>query len=60
MRRVTINMDQLRQQVELVDIAADTSTEDEQELLDGLATFLDKILHGEVICFYKDMNGNPE
>lgn len=60
MRRVVIDMNELRQQLELVDIASDTSTEDEQILLDGLGNFLDKILHGEVICFYKEMNGTPE
>lgn len=60
MRRVTIDMPKLRQQLELVDIAADTVTEDEQELLDGLGDFLDKILSGEVICFYKEQNGTLE
>lgn len=60
MRRVTIDMNELRQQLELVDIAADTSTEDEQELLDGLANFLDMILHGNIVCYYKDQNGTTE
>lgn len=60
MRRVTIDMNELRQQIELVDIAADTSTEDEQKLLDGLANFLDMILHGHIVCYYKDQNGTTE
>jgi hypothetical protein len=60
MRRVKIDMNELRQQLELVDIASDTATEDEQVLLDGLGNLLDKILHGEVVCFYKELNGTLE
>jgi hypothetical protein len=60
MRRVKVDMHQLREQIELVDLSADTATETEQELLDGLAGFLDQILHGDIICFYKDVNGTPE
>jgi hypothetical protein len=60
MRRVKIDMNELRQQLELVDIAADTATEEEQVLLDGLGNLLDKILHGEVVCFYKEINGTTE
>lgn len=56
MRRATIDRDKLRQQIELVDILADTSTEYEQELLDGLGDFLDKILISEIQCFLKENN----
>lgn len=56
MRRATIDRDKLRQQIELVDILADTSTEYEQELLDGLGDFLDKILTSEIQCFFKENN----
>lgn len=60
MRRVTLNMGELKQQLELVDIARDCSSEDEAELLHNLGTLLDKIVGGEIVLYYKEMNGTTE
>lgn len=60
MRRLSIDMNKLREQLELVDLYADTAHEDEMQLLDGLGDFLSDILHGDVICFYKETNGTTE
>ena len=60
MRRVTVNMIDLKQQLELVDIASDYAQEDDAKLLHDLGTLLDKIIGGEIVLFYKDINGTPE
>ena len=60
MRRVTANMIDLKQQLELVDIASDYAQEDDAKLLHDLGTLLDKIIGGEIVLFYKDINGTPE
>lgn len=60
MRRMVIDMNTLREQLELVDLYADTAPEEEMKFLDGLGDFLSDILHGEIICFYKETNGTTE
>lgn len=60
MRRVTMNIGELKQQLELVDIASDSALEEDAKLLHDLGTLLDKIIGGEIILFYKDINGTPE
>lgn len=60
MRRVTMNMNELKQQLELVDIARDYASEDEAELLHRLGTMLDQIIGGEIQLFYKETNGTTE
>lgn len=60
MRRMVIDMNTLREQLELVDLYADTAPEEEMKLLDGLGDFLSDILHGDVVCFYKETNGTTE
>jgi hypothetical protein len=60
MRRVTVNMIDLKQQLELVDIASDYAQEDDAKLLHDLGTLLDKIIGGEIVLFYKDTNGTTE
>ena len=54
MKRVGIDMNLLKEQQEVVDILADRSPEDEQELLDGLSGFLGQIISGKIVCFWKD------
>lgn len=54
MKRVGIDMNLLKEQQEVVDILADRSPEDEQELLDGLSGFLSQIISGKIVCFWKD------
>jgi hypothetical protein len=60
MRRMVIDMNTLREQLELVDLYADTAPEEEMKFLDGLGDFLSDILHGDIICFYKETNGTTE
>lgn len=60
MKRVTVNMYEIKQQIELVDYARDGSSEDEAELLDRLGAFLDKIAGGEYIIFLKETDGTVE
>lgn len=60
MRRMVIDMNTLREQLELVDLYADTAPEEEMKLLDGLGDFLSDLLHGDVVCFYKETNGTTE
>lgn len=60
MRRVTMNMYELKQQLELIDIARDQSSEDEAELLHRLGTLLDQVIGGEIVMFYKENNGTTE
>jgi hypothetical protein len=50
----------LKQQLELVDIASDYAQEDDAKLLHDLGTLLDKIIGGEIVLFYKDTNGTTE
>lgn len=54
MKRVGIDMNLLKEQQEIVAILADRSSEDEQELLDGLSGFLEQIINGKVVCFWKE------
>jgi hypothetical protein len=54
MKRVGIDMNLLKEQQEIVAILADRSSEDEQELLDGLSGFLEHIINGKVVCFWKE------
>lgn len=56
MRKVSLDLLKMKEQLELIDILSDTANEDEQELLDGLANFLDSIVSGNVVCFRKDTN----
>lgn len=60
MKRVTVNMYEIKQQIELVDYARDGSSEDEAELLDKLGDFLDRIAGGEYLIFLKEQNGTLE
>lgn len=60
MRRVSIDMNLMKEQVELIDLLSDTASEDDAELLDGIAGFLDQIVNGEIQCFYKEHNGTTE
>jgi hypothetical protein len=54
MKRVGIDMNLLKEQQEIVAILADRSSEDEQELLDGLGGFLEQIINEKVVCFWKE------
>ena len=54
MKRVGIDMNLLKEQQEIVAILADRSSEDEQELLDGLSGFLGQIISGKIVCFWKE------
>jgi hypothetical protein len=54
MKRVGIDMNLLKEQQEIVDVLADRSPEDEQELLDGLSGFLGQIISGKIVCFWKE------
>lgn len=60
MKRVTVNMYDLKQQIELVDYARDGSSEDEADLLDKLGTFLDRIAGGEYVVYMKETDGKLE
>jgi len=55
-----MNIGELKQQLELVDIASDSALEEDAKLLHDLGTLLDKIIGGEIVLFYKDINGTPE
>jgi hypothetical protein len=54
MKRVGIDMNLLREQLEVVDFIADLQPEEEKELLDGVAGFLDQILTGKIVCYWKE------
>lgn len=54
MKRVGIDMNLLKEQQEIVEILADGSLENEQELLDGLSGFLGQIISGKIVCFWKE------
>jgi hypothetical protein len=54
MKRVGIDMDLLREQIEVVDFVSDLQPQEEKELLDGVAGFLDQILSGKIVCYWKE------
>jgi hypothetical protein len=57
MKRANVDIRLLKEGVELIDIQADLSNYEDKIVLDGLANFLDLIVSGRVVCFYKDENG---
>ena len=60
MKRMNIDMQLLRQQLELVDIISDSLKEEEQTMMDGVGDLLDKILHGDAVLYHKELHGNTE
>jgi hypothetical protein len=57
---MNIDMQLLRQQLELVDIISDSLKEEEQTMMDGVGDLLDKILHGDAVLYQKELHGNTE
>lgn len=60
MRRANLDRRMLKDQLELVDILADTAIEEDKILLDGLGNFLNDIICGDIVCYYKEENGITE
>jgi hypothetical protein len=54
MKRVGIDMNLLREQIEVVDLVSDLQPKEEQELLDGVAGFLHQVLIGKIVCYWKE------
>lgn len=54
MKRVPLDMDKLREQLEIIDVYADRAAEDEMLLLDGVGDLLSDIVDGKVVLFYKE------
>lgn len=60
MRKAHIDLLKMKDQIELIDMLSDCASEEDAELLDGVAGFLDSIVTGNVVCFMKEHDGKIE